>query len=228
MKTQQVRAFEISEVNFAQRRAHQPRLRADRNVADLSFQFRFRDEGGDGIEHDDVERVRTHERLANAKRFFTGARLRDEQIVQVHAEPPGVLRIERVFDIDERRKSAALLRLGDDGERERGFARRFRSENLHHAAARKSAHAERAIDQDIAGGNDVDVDNGSIAETHDRAVAEIFRDLLDRQIEVLVAGGSNFVFASFFFVFRGHKESSLRTAAVEVRQAEKLRKGVGK
>ena len=42
---------------FAQRRAHQARLRADGGVADLAFQFLFRDERRDRIEHDDVERI---------------------------------------------------------------------------------------------------------------------------------------------------------------------------
>ena len=47
-------------------------------------------------------------------------------------------------------KPAALLRLRDHGERERGFAGRFRAENFDHAARGKSADAKRAIDQDVA------------------------------------------------------------------------------
>ena len=53
---------------------------------------------------------------------------------------------------------------------------------------------------------------GVVAESHDRAVAVILRDLLDREIEVLVAGGDDFVFGGFFFGFRGHKENSLSTS----------------
>ena len=192
---------------LAQRRAHQPRLRADRDVADLAFQLRFRDESGDRIEHNHVERIRTHERLADAERFFTRARLRDEQIVEVHAQPPGVLRIERVFDVDEGGEAAALLRLRDHREGKRGFAGRFRPENFHHSAARKSTHAQRAIDQDVAGRDDIDIDNRIITQAHDRPVAVIFSDLLDRQIEVLIARGSDFVFAGFFFSFRGHRRT---------------------
>ena len=48
-----------------------------------------------------------------------------------------VLRIERVLDVDERGEAAALLRLGDDGQGERGFAGRFRTVNFDHAAARE-------------------------------------------------------------------------------------------
>ena len=136
---------------------------------------------------------------------------------------PRILRIERVLDVDERRETAALLRLGDDGERQRRFARRFRSENFDDAAARKSADAERAIDQDVAGGNDIDVDDLVVAEPHDRAVAVILGDLLDREIEVFVARGCDFVFSRFFFSFRGHRSVPLRTSPVGLRQVKNCR-----
>ncbi len=120
------------------------------------------------------------------------------------------MRVERVLDIDESRETAALLRLSNDGEREGGLPGGFWPENFHHASPRKTAHAEGAIDQDVASGNDVDVDNGSIAEAHDRAVAVVFRDLLNRQVEVLVAGSDDFVFAGcFFFGFRSHRGAPL-------------------
>ena len=113
---QQVRALEISEVNLRIAALIKPRLRPDGGIADLALQLLFRDQGRDRIEHDDVERVGTHERLDNPQRFFTGAWLRDEQIVHVDAETTRVLRVERVLDIDERRQASALLGLGDDGE----------------------------------------------------------------------------------------------------------------
>ena len=50
-----------------------------------------------------------------------------------------------------------------------------------------------------------------VAEPHDRAVAVIFGDLLDREVEVLVAGGDEFVFGGFFFSFGSHKWGSLGT-----------------
>ena len=55
------------------------------------------------------------------------------------------------------------------------------------ASTRKSAHAEGAIDQDIASRDDFDVDDFLVAEAHDRAVAVILGDLLQSEIEILVA-----------------------------------------
>ena len=130
-----------------------------------------------------------------------------------------------MFDIDERRQAAAFLRLRDHGESERGFAGRFGTENFNDASAREAAHAESAVDQDVAGGNDVDVDDRFIAEAHDRAVAVVFRDLLDREIEILIAGGNDFVFAGcFLFSFGSHRGSSLSTCAAGVRQEKRNEK----
>ena len=105
-----------------------------------------------------------------------------------------VLRVERVLDVDEGREAAALLRLGDDGEREGRFAGGFRAEDFHDAPARKAADAERAVDEDVARGDDLDVHLRAIAEAHDRAVAEVLGDLLDGEIEVLVARDGDFAF----------------------------------
>ena len=112
-----------------------------------------------------------------------------------------------MFDIDKRGEATTLLRLRNDGEREGGLARRFRAEHFHHTPPRKSAHAQSAINQDIASGNYVDIDNGIIAESHDRTFAIIFRDLLNRQVEVFVASCNNFIFGGFFFGFRSHRRA---------------------
>src|SRR2546423_7781452 len=213
---------------FAHRGAHQTRLRTDRGVADLALEFLFRDQRGDGIEDDDVERVGADERLDDPKRFFAGARLRDEQVVHVDAEPTRVLRIERVLDVDERRQAAALLGLGDDRKRERRFARRFRPIDFDDAAPRKSTNSEGAIDQDVAGRNDIDVDNRRVAEPHDSAVAVVLRDLLEREIEVFVARRYYFVFDSFLFSFCSHRRGLLVRALTNFAKQKSSRKTTGR
>ena len=127
-----------------------------------------------------------------------------------------------MLDVDERRQAAALLGLGDDRKGERRFARRFRPINFDDAASRKSTDSERAIDQDVAGRNDIDVDNCRVTEPHNSAVAIVLRDLLQRELEVLVACCYYFVFGSFLFSFCRHKEGPLSTCGRGVRQAEKL------
>ena len=98
---------------FAQGRAHQPRLRAHRGVADLAFEFLLCDERGHGVEHDDVDGIRTHELLADLQCFLAAARLGNQQFVHVHPEFLRILGVERVLDVDERGEAAPFLRLRD-------------------------------------------------------------------------------------------------------------------
>ena len=72
------------------------------------------------------------------------------QVVDVDAELAGVLGVERVLGVDERRDAAALLRLGDDVERERRLAGGLRPEDLDDAAARDAADAERDVERDAS------------------------------------------------------------------------------
>jgi hypothetical protein len=69
--------------------------------------------------------------------FLTGGGLGNQQVVEVDAELAGVLRIERVLDVDEGGQTAAFLGLGDGGEGEGGFAGGFRAEDLDDPAAGK-------------------------------------------------------------------------------------------
>lgn len=112
-----------------------------------------------------------------------------------------------MLDIDEGGESAAFLRLGDDRERERRFSRRFGAKNFYDTPARKTADAQRAVDQDVAGRDDINIDDFFFAEAHDRTIAEVFGDLLNRKVEILIARRSDFVFGSFFFGFCGHNRT---------------------
>ena len=72
--------------------AHQAGLGADGGVADLAVEFLLGDQGGDGVEHDDVEGVGADEGFADVQGFLAGAGLGDEQVVDVDAELAGILR----------------------------------------------------------------------------------------------------------------------------------------
>src|SRR5262245_24897215 len=98
-----------------------------------------------------------HERIGDFQRLLAGVRLRDQEIVEVHAELAGIDRIERVLSVDEGADAALLLRLSYAMQRQRGLARRFGSENLDHAAARQPADAERNVEHERARGGGLDV-----------------------------------------------------------------------
>jgi hypothetical protein len=76
---------------------------------------------------------------------------------RVDAQLLRVLGVQRVFGVDEGAHAAELLHLGDDLQRQRGLARRFRAVDLDHPAARQAAHAQRDVQPQRAGGHDLDV-----------------------------------------------------------------------
>src|SRR6267143_3670227 len=127
-----------------------------------------------------------------------------------------------MFDVDERGKPAALLRLCNNGERERGFAGRFRTENFNHSSPRKSTNAERAINENVAGRDDIDIDNLFVTQAHDCTVAVILGNLLNRQVEIFVSCGGQFICAGFLFSLGRHIEMTLTKSLATIRQAQKL------
>jgi hypothetical protein len=106
--------------------------------------------------------------------------------LQVDAELLGVADVERVFGVDEGAGAADTLHFGDDLQRERGLAARFRAVDLDHPAARQAADAERHVEAERAGGDDFDVfDDLAFTKAHDRALAELLFDLGQRGLQGL-------------------------------------------
>ena len=91
-------------------------------IAHVAFDFRFRHEGRYGVDNYDVNRAGAHQNFADLKRLLAGVRLRDQQILNVHAKLLGVFRIKRVFGVDEGRNATSLLRVRDDVQTERRLA----------------------------------------------------------------------------------------------------------
>src|SRR4029434_10116772 len=118
------------------------------------------------------------------------------------------------------RKATAPLCLSDHGKSERCLPRRFRTKHLNNSTAWASAHSKRQIDYNVTRGNRVDIDDLLVTETHDRAFAVVFRDLLNRKVEVLISRGSDFVCACFFFGFGRHIEIPLSTSVAPLRQGK--------
>jgi len=202
VKMQQVRAFEMSEVNLRRaaliNRACAPTVTSPISPSSSAFVTSAATESS-------TITSSALERFNDTERFLARTRLRHEQIVKIDPQLSGVCRIKRVFDVDEGSESAALLRLRDHSESQRRFAGGFRTENFDHATTWKAAHAQRAIDQNVARGNDIDIDNLVVAQAHDRAVAVILGDLLDGEIEILVSRRSYFAFVSFGFGLGCHR-----------------------
>ena len=122
----------------------------DLHVAHLALELGLGRQSGDRIDHQHIDRAGAHQRVGDLERLLAGVRLGDQQILEIDAELPRIDRVERMLGIDEAANAAALLRLGDDVQSERGLARGFRAVNLDDAAARQPADAERDIEPERA------------------------------------------------------------------------------
>ena len=118
-----------------------------------------------------------------------------------------------MFGVDECRQPAALLRVGNDMEHERGLAGRFRPENLNDTTARHAADAQRQIKRERAGGDHINLRlRARVAQPHDAPVTIGLGDGRNGGVQLALAGGGEFGnFSSFRFEggffngFRGHK-----------------------
>ncbi len=148
MKIRQVLRLRHHAGELAQRLRHQPRLQAHVAVAHLAVQFGLGNQRRHRIHHQHVDRSRGDQRAGDLERLLAVIGLRNQQVVDIHAQLFGVGRIERVFHVDERRHAALLLRFGDHLQGDGGLAGRFRAEDLDDAAARKAAHAQSGVQRD--------------------------------------------------------------------------------
>ena len=91
-------------------------------VAHLALDLRARHEGGDRVDDDDVDRSGPDEHVGDLERLLPRVGLRYEQAVSVDSERLGVLRVEGMLRVDERRDAAGLLSVGDGVEGDRRLA----------------------------------------------------------------------------------------------------------
>ncbi len=131
-------------------------MQADMAVAHLALELGARHQGGDAVDHQDVDGAGPDQRVADLQRLLAAIGLAEQQIVHVHAQLAGIDRVQRMLGIDEGAGAAAPLRLGDGMQGERRLAGAFRAIDLDDAAARQAADAEREVEPQRAGGNDLD------------------------------------------------------------------------
>jgi hypothetical protein len=147
----------------------------------------IRRQRGDRVDRDHVERARANQELGDLQRLLARVRLRDEEVVDVDADPARVLRVHRMLGVDEGADPAAALRLGDHVVDERRLARRLRPEDLDDPAARQPADSEREVERQRARRDGADRYRRVVVHLHHRALAELPLDLAEGDVESLFA-----------------------------------------
>ena len=172
---------------LAERLAHQACLEPDVVVAHVALDFGLRHERGDRVDHDHVDRPRANEHVGDLERLLAVVGLREEELVGLDSELLRVGHVHRVLGVDVRRDAAGALDRRDRVERERRLAARLRAVDFDDAAARVAANAEREIEAQRPRRHrrDALVELLAVLEAHDRALAVLFLDACDGELESL-------------------------------------------
>src|SRR6185436_10560280 len=125
------RGFRLGDATreLAQGLRHETSLQARQRITHLAFYFSAWHEGGDAIDHDDINSVGAHECLTDLQRLLARIRLRDQEVVNFHTEGPGISGVQRVLDVDVAGRAAQLLRFRDDVLAQGRLTGRLRSED---------------------------------------------------------------------------------------------------
>ena len=133
-----VRSVEVPG-QLSQRLGHQPGLEADGLVAHLALELRARRQRRHRVDRDDVDGAGADQHVRDLERLLAVVGLRDEHLLDVHADPACVGGVDRVLGVDEGANAAGLLGLGDDLVDERRLSRRLGAEDLDDAPAGNAA-----------------------------------------------------------------------------------------
>src|SRR5439155_3759846 len=156
-------------------------------AAQLDLDLRLRYERSDGIDRDDVERARADEQLGDLEGLLARVGLRHQELVDVHADPAGVLRIDRVLGVDERADASSPLAFRDDVVDEGRLARRLRAEDLHDTTAWEASDAESDVERERSRRDRAHGYLRGVAHAHHRPLAELTLDLAERSLESFLA-----------------------------------------
>ena len=156
-------------------------------VAHFALDLRLRRQCGDRVDRDDVERTRADEQLGDLERLLARVGLRDEEVVDVDADPLRVCRIHGVLGVDEGGDAPAALSLCDHVVHERRLAGRLRPEDLDDSAPRKPADPEREIERERARRHRPDRHGRVVVHLHHGTLAELPLDLAESDVQSLLA-----------------------------------------
>lgn len=175
---QTVRVLLILAVSLRSGLRHQPGLKPHFRLAHLALDLGLGRQRGYGVDHDDIDRARTDQMVGDLERLLAVIGLRNKQLIDVHAQFPGIRAVERMLGIDKGSDAARFLRLGDRMNRERRLARRLGTEYLDHPALGVASDAERLIDRNRSRRNNRNLVDLLAAHLHDRTLAEVLFDLV--------------------------------------------------
>ena len=149
-------------------------------IAHITLDLGLRNQGRDGVDHDDIDRAGTHHGLGDLQRLLPAVRLGDVQIVDIDADILRIDGIQRMLRIDETGDTAALLNLRDHVQGNGGLTTGLRSVDLYDPALRNAALSQRDIQADRSGGDRLHLHlRRGISQTHHGSLAVLLFKLTE-------------------------------------------------
>src|SRR5918997_1660469 len=153
--------------------AHEPGLQADVGVTHLALYLGARHEGGNGVDDDDVEGAASDEGVGYLEGLLPVVRLGEVQVLEVHADGLGVVRVDGVLGVHEGGEASGLLGLGDDVQGQSGLPARLGAEDLDDPAAGQAPDAQSQVERERPRGDGRDLRPLVVAHPHDGSLAEL-------------------------------------------------------
>ena len=173
-------------------------------VAHLALNLRTGHQSSHRVHHHHVQRAGAHQSLSDLQRLLAGVRLGDEHLVNVHPQSPGIGGVQSVFRIHKGHLAAGLLGLGNDMEGQGGLTGGLGAVDLNDPPLGDAADAQRQVQGQRTGGDDLHVQVGLVPQAHNGALAVHLLDVLHGGLNgfLLVAGHGCGLCQ--LFVFFGH------------------------
>ena len=160
------------------RLAHETSLQAYMRITHIAFDFRLWHKCRYRIDNDNINCTTAHQSLDDIERLLARIRLRNQQVIDIHTKLFRIDRIKRMLSINKSGNTALLLSLCNHMQRDRRLTRGFRSINLNDTPTRNTANAQRCIQRQDSGRDDLDVHmRRCFPQTHDGALAKILLNL---------------------------------------------------
>ncbi len=90
-------------------------------VTNFAFDFRFRRQCRNGVDHQHVNRTGARQRVTDFQRLLTGIRLRTQQVIDVDTQFTGIHRVQCVLGVNERTGFTFALCCGNNLQRQGSF-----------------------------------------------------------------------------------------------------------
>ena len=147
------------------------------DVAHIPFHLGPGNQGRHAVDYNAIDGAAPYQLFRYIQSLFGAVRLGDQQIVQIQPAITRVMRVHGVLHIDIGGQTTRLLGLRHNVNSQGGLACRFGAIDFSNAPPGNSTHAQRQVQGQGAGGNDLSGNTlAQFSQAHHRALSVVLFD----------------------------------------------------